>query len=290
MVSAPPKLEVRTVGEEDFDDIFPLLELFGNAKMRRDDWRNMLFSYRWWTGTERGFALYADGVAVGFIGTIFHERSVHGRNEKFCNASSWIVREEYRTASILLLKPLLAIRDCTILNLTPTQRSYEIFSKLGFRPLESESILLPPLAPVGSFLGSFWTDPQAIAASLSTDDREIFERLSTVSDIGHVLIRYKHRECYVVASRRKIKGVTIADVHYMSDRSLFWDRRGLAHVALYRSLGALGLCIDRRFFPNDRIPRLAIRRAARRLFRPAYPDTPPEAVDGLFSEMMMLTI
>ena len=48
---------------------------------------------------------YADGKAVGFIGAMFSARPLLGRLEKFCNPSSWIVLEEHRYASALLLKP-----------------------------------------------------------------------------------------------------------------------------------------------------------------------------------------
>ena len=57
MVATTPALEVRTVGPGSFDEIMPLLALFNNPKMTRDAWREMLFSYSWWDGPERGFAL-----------------------------------------------------------------------------------------------------------------------------------------------------------------------------------------------------------------------------------------
>lgn len=290
MVAVAEKLEVRAVGAADFDAIAPLLDLFGNTKMSHEDWRAMLFTYPWWHGSERGFALYADGVAVGFLGTIFSNRTIDGRRETFCNTSSWIVREPYRSASIALLKPILALRDCTIVNWTPTERSYDIFKKLGFRPLETESLLLPPLAPPASFLGSFTHDPERLVPLLSAAEREIYRDLAAVRpNVAHVVLRRKRSTCYVVATRRMVRGVAVADVHYISDRALFWSLRGLAHVALWRVLGAYGMSVDRRFAPA-RAPRIALRRTALRLYRPANPQTPPEAIDGLFSEMMTLRL
>lgn len=289
MVAAPPKLEVRAVGVDDFDDIAPLLDLFANPKMSREDWRDMLFTYPWWSGAQRGFALYAGENAVGFIGTIFSERTIAGRRETFCNTSCWIVREEYRSASILLLRPVLALRDCTIVNWTPTDRSYDIFKKLGFEHLEAESLLVPPLAWPTTYRGSFTNDPAEFARSLSFDERSIHRDLATRPAMRHIVLRDGDATCYLVASRRIVKGVPIADIHHVGNRKFFWEHRGLAHLALFREFGALGLSIDRRFAGKN-APRLALRRPAMRLYRPAHPETKPHDIDGLFSEMMTLRL
>ena len=289
MVAAPPKLEVRAVGAESFDDIAPLFDLFENRKMSREDWRAMLFTYPWWDGAERGHALYADGVAVGFMGTIFSRRTIRGRDETFCNASCWIVREAYRSASILLLRPLLAMRDCTIVNWTPTARSYEIFKKLGFKALESQSLLLPAIAPPWSFVGTSTDDPRAIACSLDGVELEIYRNLASRPNVRHTILRHGDRRCYVVATHRLVRSVPIADVHYVGDREFFWTHRGLAHVAFFRAFGALGMAIDARFSAG-RTLRIAFRRQTMRLYRPAHDDTAPDEIDGLFTEMMTLRL
>ncbi len=290
MVAAPPAIEVRAVGAEAFDDVYPLLLDFKNRKMSRDDWHRMLFSYRWWPGRERGFALYAGGSAVGFMGTIFSKRRILGRDEVFCNTSCWIVRDEHRSASILLLKPVLALRDCTIVNLTPTARSYEIFSKLGFKPLESEQLFLPPLASPRSLLGgSFTSDPARVAAALDPLERELHDDLATSPRAHRILLRHANRTCYVVATLKRVKRVPLAEIHYAGDRDFFWEHRALAQLAALRTMGAAGLAIDRRFAPAT-LPAGTLRRPAKRLYRPAHPDTPPTAIDGLFSEMIALKI
>lgn len=257
--------------------------------MSRNDWRTMLFDYDWWQGPERGFALYADGVAVGFIGTIFSTRLIDGRQQTFCNASSWIVREPFRNASILLLKPILALRDCTLVNLTPNERAYEIFKKFGFKDLESELLLLPPLANPITLRGSFASDPVKVRATLTENQQDIFDKLSTSARVSHIVLRDAKASCYVVATRRFVRGIPIADIHYVSDREFFWSHRGLAHVALLRTLGAVGMAIDRRCVSGD-VPKIALHRRALRLYRPAHPETPPEAIDSLFTELLVLRL
>jgi hypothetical protein len=282
-------LEVRAVGANDFEQIYPLLKEFNNPKMRERDWRDMLFDYHWEGRPERGFALYAGNDVVGFLGTIFSKRRIGGREQFLCNTSSWIVKEPYRTASMLLLKPVLALRDCTIVNLTPTKRSYEIFEKLGFKPLESERLLLPPPISFQFVRGSFVSDPNKIVPHLDADEGMIFRDLSGVAGVYHVLLKYAGRRCYVVATKLKVRGLPFAELHYIGDRDFFWSNRALAHWALLQATGAAGVALDRRF-AGERNVRFAIHRSTKRLYRPQFPDTPPEAVDNLYSELMTVKI
>src|SRR2546426_11723317 len=94
---------------------------------------------------HRGYPIYAAGKAVGFLGTIFRARPLAGRMERVCSPSPWTVVKEHRHASLSLVTPILKLRDCTILNPTPSPVAYEIFHTLGFQPLESERLIGPPL-------------------------------------------------------------------------------------------------------------------------------------------------
>jgi len=218
---------------------------------------------------------------------------VLGRSERICNTSSWIVRPEHRASSVLLLKPVLSLRNCTIVQLTPSQRAHDIFSKLGFVPLESEQLLLSPLASpsqLGRALGgSFTLASDELRHELGGIERRIYDELSPGSRTRHVLLRRKDRRCYIVATLLHRKRMRFAELHYVGDLEFFWEHRPLAHAALLRAMGAVGIAIDRRFAEGRNV-RLAIRRPARRLYRPGRPDITPTMIDGLYSELMTLQI
>jgi hypothetical protein len=72
-------IEVRSVGPEAFDEIAPLLDTLPGGAMSKADWRWMLFEYPWAARAPCGWALYADGRAVGFIGAVFSARPMLGR-------------------------------------------------------------------------------------------------------------------------------------------------------------------------------------------------------------------
>jgi hypothetical protein len=289
MVTTAPTLEVRPVGASAFDEIYPLLTLFNNRKMSRSDWFHMLFGYSWWLGENRGFALYANGVAVGFLGTIFSRRIILGRPEVLCNTSSWIVRKEFRSASIMLLKPVLSLPDCTIVNLTPTATSYALFERLGFKPLESEQFLLAPYGSVNSLRGKFYTDAATLAVELSPVERDLSEQVKPNRRAVRVLLRHGKESCFLIATPNRKKGLTFAEIQYVGNPPFFWQHRLLAHAAFMSSLGAVGIAIDKRF-AGDLKPRFCFRRKTRRLYRPAHERITPSVIDGVFSELMALKL
>jgi hypothetical protein len=284
-------IEVRPVGVEAFEEIQPLLVGFPTKQMSKEDWRWMLFTYPWSDSPHRGYAIYAEGKAVGFLGTIFSTRPLAGRMERVCSLSSWIVLKEYRHASLSLVMPILKLRDCTILNPTPSPVAYEIFAKLGFQPLERERLILPPLPGIAeaarALSGSIVKSREVLESELAGEESAIYRDLSSSPVAQHVLLRRGERKCYLVATPIHRRGIPFAEIQYIGDWDFFWEHRILAHAALLRSTRAIGLFVDGRFARGRRTP-LALRWPAPRLYRPTRKEITPEMIDGLYSEMMGL--
>jgi len=286
-------IKVQRVGPEAFEDIYPLLAGLPTRAMSKADWRWLLFEYPWAASPPRGWALYADGKAVGFIGAVFSARPLLGRVEKFCNSSSWIVLDEYRYASALLLKPILALKDHTVLSLSLSPAAYKVSFALGLRPLESEQLVLPPIPRPGEAIralrGSFTLAPEEIRAELTGAERTMHEDMCSSPVARHVLLRRGDRQCYLVATPCRKWGFPYADVHYVGSREFFWEHRIMAQAALVLAMGIAGLtvAIDRRFLLG-RPPPLARRMKVMRLYRPAHDDITPMMIDGLYSESMGL--
>jgi len=286
-------IKVQRVGPEAFEDIYPLLAGLPTRTMSKADWRWLLFEYPWAASPPRGWALYADGKAVGFIGAVFSARPLLGRVEKFCNSSSWIVLDEYRYASALLLKPILALKDHTVLSLSLSPAAYKVSFALGLRPLESEQLVLPPIPRPGEAIralrGSFTLAPEEIRAELTGAERTMHEDMCSSPVARHVLLRRGDRQCYLVATPCRKWGFPYADVHYVGSREFFWEHRIMAQAALVLAMGIAGLtvAIDRRFLLG-RPPPLARRMKVMRLYRPAHDDITPMMIDGLYSESMGL--
>lgn len=287
-------MEIRPASPADFDEVHPLLLDFANPLMTRDDWRRMLFDLPWPVEEEqRGYILRDGGRAVGFIGTIFSRRTLSGVTRRFCNLSSWIVKEPYRSSSVQLLLPVLALHSHTIVNLSPSAAAHEVFVRLGFQPLETAQILMTHLARPGELasLGrcSATSRPEEIHAELGGEGRLIAEHVAGTG-AAQVLLRRGARRCHVVATRSPWKGRwKLAHVQYASDWSFLWEYPGHASVALGRALGTVGLRVDARHL-RGAAPPLARRNLLERpfLYRPGSPDVRPELVDGLYTEALGL--
>ncbi len=288
-------IEVRSVGPEAFEEIAPLLDTLPAGAMSKEDWRWILFRYPWAARPPCGWALYAGGRAVGFIGAVFSARPLQGRMEKFLSPSCWVVLEQHRYAGALLLRPMLALADHTIVALSPSPATYKVFARVGMRPLESEQLVLPPIPrpaeAARALRGSFTVDPAEIRAELAADERRLHEDMVTSPVARHALLRRDGRRCYVVATPSRKWNVPYADVQYIGDREFFWEHRILAHAALTRAMGAAGLAlaVDRRFLVG-RPPPLAQRMNMPRLYRPAKDDITPAMIDGLYSEYMGIRV
>ena len=280
--------EVRAVGAEAFDEIYPLLREFPTQQMSREDWRRMLFSTPWSDNPQRGYALYSGEKAVGFIGTIFSTRHLAGRVEPVCNLSSWIMLPEHRSDVLKLLSPVLKLRDQTILNPTPSSAAYGIFSRLGFIPLESERVIVPPVPRFGFGKGGSFTTSQAdLERELTGENRTIYRDHSWCAAARHVLLRRGERTCYLIAAPVHKRHLPFAEIEYASDWDLFWELTPLAHAALFPGTRALALFVDKRF-AQGRKPPLSVAWRCPRLYRPARKEIEPSMIDGLYSELMNL--
>lgn len=287
--------EIRSIGPEAFEEITPLLARLPNRLMSVRDWRWLLFEYPWGAGQHRGWALYAGGAAVGFIGAVFSARPLLGRVEKFCSPSCWVVLEPYRYAAALLFRPILALRDHTIVAFTLSRAAHAVLTRLGLKTLESEQLMLPPIPrpadAMRALRGSFTVDTGEIRAELGADERRLLDDMAASPIARHVLLRRDGRSCYVVATPSRRRGVPYADLQYIGDREFFWEHLALAHAALVRALGigGLNLSVDRRFLVG-RAPPFAMRLNVLRLYRPAHEDITPVMVDALYSEVMGIRV
>src|SRR5262249_6200257 len=153
-----------------------------------------------------------------------------------------------------LLTPILKLRDHSILNPTPSPAAYGIFSQLGFVPLESERLILPPIpgfrSAARSLSGSFTTSKADLERELTGEARTRYEDHSWCAAARHVLLRRGQTDCYFVATLMHKKRLPFAEIQYASNWALFWELRLLAHAALFPTTRAVALFVDRRFAPG----------------------------------------
>jgi len=282
--------EVRAAPPEMFEEIYPLLQEFPQQNISKDLWKRMLFDPPWPVEEpHRGYVLVDEGKVVGFYGTMFSRRVVRGRPVRFCNLSTWIVKESHRAHSLQILRPILALEDYVLVNPSPNAAVLPIFKRFGFEVLEDAQWLVAPVPSPRQILRtigtSLITEPTRIRRHLDAGGREIQDHLrGTVA--AEALVLRGNGVCHVVATASPWKrGWRLAHVRYASDWKMVSDHAPLLAVAFLRRLGTVGLRVDARHVPRT-AQLIAIRRPITLppLYRPGRSGITPDLVDGLYAE------
>ena len=65
------------------------------------------------------------------MGGIYSERGVGEGKARFCNLSAWYVAPQFRKSSLSLLMAMLAQRNYTFTNLTPSETAAQVMKACG---------------------------------------------------------------------------------------------------------------------------------------------------------------
>ena len=253
------------------------------------DWKG-LFDYEFGGAgqrKDRGWALFDGESVVGFLGAIFSRRG----DESFCNVTSWVVKKSHRSrAGLQLLLPVLALKDHTILNLSPTPFTLAVFRRMGFRDLEDHLVVIPPVYPQRGTRGYRLIRSHAeIDARLEGEDRQVF-RDHRRYPCTHLLFAGPNDYSYVVAGKTRLRRLPTSFIYYRSNAALFRRLAGPMQRALLASHRTLFSVIDARLCadaPLRGCPSYRLHQP--RLYRPALTSSRRrEDIDTLYSELVLL--
>jgi len=272
----------------DFERVYPLFEDFGISRITKEDWRH-LFARNWDSSEDYyGYVLDQGGDVKGFLGLIFSERIINGHREKFCNMTSWTVKQESRGHSLQLLLEALKLGNCTFTNFTPSVGVASILRKLGFTELEAGAQVLLPVPGFSLVRTSYSAllDIDEIGKRLSETDRKIFTDHRGFN-CRHLLISDGEEYCYLVLKNRSYKRLPFARVQYLSNPELFASSIDALRTNLCWRLKVAGLIVENRYVDGRTFS-----------YSKAYPQQCPtffksvsvsaRDIDTLYSEMILL--
>jgi len=283
-------VDIKKAKAEDFENIYPLLQQLDNSRLTKHDWRQLFISH--WSDKENyfGHVMMDKDKAVGFLGLLFSERVINDRVEKICNLTSWIVKEQYKSQSVLLLFPVLRMEDYTTTVFTPSQVTYSVLKTLGYKNISSNRRIIPPL-PVSSRSNKDYSvefENEAIRNCLSGKVLKIYHDHLRFKCI-HLVIRMQGASCYIILKKRRIRGLPFAYVHFLSDLSIFSAYIHKASSKICAHLKILGLVIDERYLRGQRLKNsFTIRSSAPLLYRSN--SLKKEDIDTLYSELFILDL
>jgi hypothetical protein len=280
----------REATPDDFEAVHAELLVRLDPGKKAELWRR-IFTVPWRPdGTPIGWILEDDGRPVGFLGTLFAPRPPGDTGSPVCNLTSWIVLEPFRGHALRLLAPILARRDWTVTNLSPTPEVGKMFEALGFGVLERHHCLLPvgpsALLPLGA-----GREVRRVGAG---GDAGVPEGTAWIVEGHGPLARFLRvgsgeEGGLVVFTPGRARGLPVARIHHVTDRGGL--RAALPSVQRYflRHHAAAIMEFDRRILGGG-LPSLVRCRPlpTPRLFR--SPDRTPDELTELFSERILLEL
>jgi GNAT superfamily N-acetyltransferase len=276
---------VRPAGEADIEPVARLLHERMNARIPAERWHRLL-DYPWRpAGVERGWLVEDRGRIVGFMGTIYSDRPVGGRLQRFCDLSSWYLLAEYRGDGTgdALLQAGMAQPGVTYATMTARRATGRKIRALGFAVLDATRSLFRPRSGPQRMVLSCLRDPAAIRDRLTASQQLVLDAHEGF-DIHHALVGDPG---LWLVYQRKLKGDAVAyhEILHASDPArLSAEAQAIADTLVAGENGVLA--VDSRWMaPQDdqgTVEPIALPRWYR------SPDLVPAAVDHLFSEVILL--
>jgi hypothetical protein len=290
--AAEVMVSIRDARADDFETIYPLLLDFNNPFLTKEHWRQLFVDHSGCQNGRFGFIL-ADGDApVGFIGTIFSERTYGGEKLRICNMSNWIVKHEYRAHSLSLLIKVLGSGADVITNITPTPQVLKICEKIGFTPMDkSERIIWPSPTGLPRRGAKILARREEVEAALSGEQLRIC-RDHALPWHRHAVIVASQGECYLMMNRseKAIKGalrLPFARIHHLSNAEIFAKYADCLALMMAIDHKVVGMIVEERMLCGRRIwhstARPGVRTAAFKSNKLSAPQ-----IDNLYSEMTLL--
>lgn len=229
-----------------------------------------------------GFAMRDAGQLVGGIGALYANRQIGGREERFCNITSWCVLNSHRQHSMRLAMAVLAQGDMTYTDFSPTQVVGSTLRFLKFTELDERRAVVPNLPGWQPGVQVF-TRHEAMIERLTGETRRAYEDHRQHPWLEHLVVGKPGQWCHVIWRRTQIRGLPAALVMHISDRALFgrYFRSAMTHWLLK---GRLITLIECRFAAHTPWPHMLQSGFNRKLVLTKTLDA--ASVDYLYSESL----
>lgn len=285
-------LVVEKAIASDFEEVFELLVKFTQVPTPKEVWKRLFTNH--WHGDEDyfGYVLRDHDKIVGYMGLIFSKRNINGVEHKFCDMTSWIVKEEYRHESLRLLTPVLALKGYTFTNLSASDAVFKIMKAMRFMDLESKLLIFYP--KVRSLIAamnqgvSVTFDPQKIAEKLNANELKLFQDHRPLGCVFG-LITSPASQCFMIGHITKRKHIPLLRLHYVSNANVLGDCLGACFPSIILKHGVIGVIVDERFMRGKIAGGVHVsERPTRKLFKSS--TLTKDDIDSLYSEHVVLKI
>ncbi len=286
---ALPKLE--PIRDEDLPAFCAFLHAHLNPSHPADVWADA-FRQDW--GVDRpnsGFLIRDEGGEIaGGIGAIYAAYPVRGQLEKFCNITSWMVLDAYRTQSMRLAMAVISQPGFHFTDLSPTAVVEQSLKFLKFKPMNAARTLLFNLpAPQQRLVGaSVVTNPAKIEAVLDAASLKVYRDHKHFPWLRFLAVGRGSGYSLVIYKRARLKHLPSAEIIGFTNPDTF-----LRHLPLlgchFLLSGMVTTRVESRLLPaRPAWPHTVLTGYRNRVFRS---DTLVEAdIQNLYSEYAALDL
>jgi acetoacetyl-CoA synthetase len=292
---------VRPAKRSDIETIIQLLQAgFSDSRVAGNDWCK-IFDYPWLSDKPNfGFVAVDGDLIVGFIGVIYANRSIRGKQAMTANLTSWYVRPEYRWLSVALAAKAVENDSITYTALTPAPVTSKVLKTLGFSERNAPRLLLPPLVNSGSLFSpalAITFDTDSIASILRDEHRSIL-RDHSLPDCLHVVLGSAPDYCYLVIKRRLRTGKLnkwlplplnffYSEILYCSDWDILLQNLERVKLKVMRRQGTLAMALETHNFKATSKVR-GVRFTQRGFYKSL--ECQEKDIDKLYSEVVLLPL
>lgn len=277
-------MNVREMRESDFEEVYDTFLVGENLHDSPEGYRP-LFSTRWSSdATSFGFVMENAGRIVGVLGTLYSDRLIKDRYERFCNLHTWFVKAEYRGYSLALMRPVTRLKNCTITDLSPSRPVVQISKRLGFQELDSRlTILLPFLFRSRSQIT--FPEPADDPQLLSDQERRILADHASLS-CGQLLVSSANGGRCLIVYRTIRQRLHYCYLDYVSNWECFEKHSLAIRRELTRRSGCRLVAVNRRSLSSKRLPAtLTLPVGIPQLYKSSSVE--PSRIDTLYSEILI---
>jgi hypothetical protein len=287
-------LRIREARGDDFERVYPLLLEFKNPYVGEEEWRQLFVDHSGLHNDHFGWVLVDGDDVVGFVSTIFSERTIRGETVRLCNTSNWIVKQGYRTHSLALYSKAIADKSLTITNMSPTPQLFKLLEKLGFTLMDKSERIILPVVTARTFMDrcEILTEARAVEDALDGERLRLF-RDHQLRHNHHVLLRTPAGDCYMMMNRtfKTIVGnvrLPFARVHHISVPEIFVRHLEKLGVRVAMSLKVAAMIVDGRMLRGVVPWHSFMRPGGERKVAFRSERLAAEDIDGLYTEVVLL--
>lgn len=195
-----------------------------------------------------GFALFnKENQIVGLICALYSCQKIDGKLFNVCNPHSWCVLPEYRDHSISLVLAVINQPNYSFTMFTPNKDGIQIFSYLGFKPLDNNLKYIPNIPSLINSSITLITDEDKLTPLLNEENLKIHNDHKAFSSIKKVVIKTKEKKLFILLQTIKYKRCKSARLVYVDDYDyLIANIKIIKHLFLMK-LGLIFTIIEKRF-------------------------------------------